>query len=276
MLHSVNELEQSIGRVKKTILRMAFECQKNSHIGGSLSMADMLTVLYKEYLNYDRNNLEWEGRDRFILSKGHCVLAYYAVLRECQILSDDVLASFQKNGSLLGTHPTMNMQYGIESSNGSLGQGISMAVGIAKAAKIKGEHYHVYTLVGNGECNEGSVWEAAMLAVQWELDNLTVILDNNHMQSDGDSEGIISASGMDRKWDAFGFDTRVIDGHDVSQICAVFEEKSQNRPKIVIGETVKGHGISFMENNYEWHHNRLTQRLYEQACVELEEGRHGF
>ena len=276
MLHSVSELEESIYYVKKNILRMAYECQKSSHIGGSLSMADMLTVLYKEYLRFDVNRLDWEDRDRFILSKGHCVLAYYAVLRECQILSDNELALFQKNGSLFGTHPTMNIQYGIESSNGSLGQGISMAVGIAKAGKIKGKNYHIYTLVGNGECNEGSVWEAAMLAAQWKLDNLTVILDNNHMQSDGDSEAIISTSEMKQKWDAFGFHTQVIDGHDVPEICHALEIETSDRPKVIIGNTVKGYGVSFMENNNEWHHNRLTQKLYEQACAELEENRNGF
>ncbi len=276
MACSVSELEQSIYRVKKSILQTAYECQKSAHIGGALSMADILTVLYKGYLRFDRDNTRWEDRDRFILSKGHCVLAYYAVLRECGILSDDMLAQFQKNGSSLGAHPTMNLEYGIESSNGSLGQGVSMAVGIAKAGKIKNEAYRVYTLIGNGECNEGSVWEAAMLADQWTLDHLTIILDNNGMQSDGASEEIISASGMAQKWAAFGFDVREIDGHNVPEICRAFEEKTQGKPKIVIANTVKGHGISFMENNNEWHHNRLTKKTYEQACMELEESQRGL
>ncbi len=262
-------LEETVVNVKKRILYMSNACGQRTHLGGSLSMAELLTVLYKEVMHYDPKNPSWEGRDRFILSKGHCVLAYYAVLAECGFIGEKDLATFQQDGTLLGAHPIMNMEFGIESSNGSLGQGISMAVGLAKAAKIKRESHRIYVLIGNGESNEGAVWEAAMLAAQWKLDNLTVIMDNNHMQSDGDSQNIISSNEMQEKWKSFGFQTVEVDGHNVGAICDAFRIDPQEKPKIIIGNTVKGHGISFMENNNEWHHNRMTDKLYAEALKEL-------
>ncbi|HBI61184.1 MAG TPA: transketolase [Lachnospiraceae bacterium] len=270
-----DDLNVSIYNVKKRMLWMANKCGSNTHIGGAFSMADILTVLYKSVLNYDFSNTEWEGRDRFILSKGHCVVALYAVLAECGILSEEELMTFQKNGSELCAHPVMNLPKGIESSNGSLGQGISMAAGIAKSAKLLAKEYKVYTLIGNGESNEGSVWETAMLAAHWGLDNFTVILDNNSMQSDGDSKDILDMEDIAEKWRCFGFTVYQIDGHNIAEILKAFESPFHGKPKIIIADTIKGHGISFMENNNAWHHNRLTGRYYELACQELEGQRDG-
>lgn len=267
---TVKELEIRALNVKKRILKTAFECGKNVHIGGSLSMVELLTVLYLDILNYKVDNLRWADRDRFILSKGHCALALYTVLTECGILTEEQLATFMMEDTELVVHPVMNVDLGIESSNGSLGQGLSMAVGIAKAAKIRNKDYQVYVLIGNGECNEGSIWEAAMLAAAWKLDNLTVILDNNHLQNDGISKNVLDMKSMDQKWESFGFLTKAVDGHNIEEIRSAFHIHKNGMPKIIIGNTKKGYGISFMENHPEWHHNRLTRQLYEDAMKELE------
>ena len=257
--------------IRKQILNLANMCGMNSHIGGSMSMVELLVVLYRKILKFKPDDPLWDDRDYFILSKGHCVLAYYTVLEQCGLIPTEMLKSFQKDGSLLSAHPVMNMRIGIESSNGSLGQGISMAVGLAKALKIIGKCNHVYTLIGNGESNEGSVWEAAMSAVQWNLDNLTIILDNNGLQSDGDSINIMQSVSLDEKWRSFGFDVITIDGNDVQEVFDAYNTPiSIDKPRIIIGNTIKGCGVSFMENNNDWHHNRLTDKVYNEAMDELE------
>lgn len=266
----MNTEERASFLVRKRILKMANECGGSTHLGGSLSMADMLTVLYKKYLTYDAKNPAWPARDYFILSKGHCTLAYYAVLAECGFLSEDLIATFQKDGSLLSAHPVMNLELGIESSTGSLGQGISTAVGLAKGLALQKLENQVYVLIGNGEANEGSVWEAAMIAGQWKLENLTVLLDQNHMQSDGDSENIISGGSMAARWSAVGFDVQEVDGNDVAALCRAFDGRTPGKPHLIIGNTIKGCGVSFMEGNNAWHHNRLTDKLYAEAIQELE------
>ena len=256
--------------VRKRILKMANTCERNAHIGGSLSMVELLTVLYRDIMSYHMDDPAWEDRDRFILSKGHCALALYAVLTECGLIGEDISQSFLQDAGRLGSHPVMDLSIGIESSNGSLGQGISMAVGIAKAAKLQGKDYKVYVLVGNGECDEGSVWEAAMLASQWQLDNLTVIVDNNMLQGDGKSSDIIGMANIRERFEKFGFLSLEVDGHDETEILEAFRQNEENRPKVIIGNTVKGKGISYMENNNEWHHNRLIKEAYEQALAEME------
>lgn len=262
-------LIQSAGNVRKRILDMAYKCGKPAHIGGSLSMVEMLIVLYKNVMKYDINDMTWSERDRFILSKGHCALGLYAVLVECGIMNETMGELYLVNGSPLGAHPVMNIPFGIESSTGSLGQGISTAVGSALAAKINGRAYNVYTLIGNGESNEGSVWEAAMFATQHKLDNLTIILDNNRLQSDGDSEDILDGVTLKERWESFGFYVLDVDGHDVDSILTSFHKKEELKPKIIIANTVKGKGVSFMENNNVWHHNRLTEDLYKKALEEI-------
>lgn len=259
--------------IRKRILEMAFRCEKSVHIGGSLSIADILTVLYRDVMNYDCNNPMWEGRDRFLLSKGHCVLALYATLAECGVLTEDILDSYMQNGSHFGSHPVMDVNHGIECSSGSLGQGISMAVGIAKAAILKGENYRVFTLVGNGECNEGSVWEAFMIAGQWKLYNLTIIIDNNHIQSDGLSKQIIDLSNFEERLKGFGMFVICIDGHSEEDLKAAFYRENHGKTRVIICNTVKGKGVSFMENNNEWHHNRLIKESYDMAIKEFKEGK---
>ncbi len=268
---NVSELKQHLYESKKRLLYTAYHCGKSVHLGGSLSILEVLTVLYREVMRYDVSNPEWSERDRFILSKGHCAAALYAVLSECGFFDEEVLETFMQNDSDLTVHPVMNVRLGIESSNGSLGQGISMAAGIAKAAKIQGREFKVYTLLGNGECNEGAVWEAAMLASHMKLDNLTVIVDNNRMQSDGYSSQVLDMPKLVKKWESFGFQVCEADGHDFRQLLLAFSEKTENKPKVIICNTIKGHGVSFMENKPEWHHNRLTEKLYEQALKEMEE-----
>lgn len=255
--------------VRKRVLKMANECKRNTHLGGALSMVEVLTVLYRDIMKYDFSNPAWEERDRFILSKGHCALTLDAIMVENQVISEEDSLTYLQDGSAYGAHPVMNIEHGIESSSGSLGQGISMAVGLAKAAKILGKSHKIYTLVGNGECDEGSVWEAVMLAAQWKLDNLTVIVDDNKLQGDGYSEDIVDMSNLDERFAAFGFDVISVDGHNEDEIKAAFMSKSEKKPKVIIAHTVKGKGVSFIEDDNSWHHNRLTDEMYRKAIEEL-------
>lgn len=245
-----------------TAIKMAYQCGMNAHLGGGLSLIEILSVLYGDILRRE---------DKFVLSKGHGVLGFYAVLAEFGRMPRELLATFQQDGSDLIAHPVRNQELGIEASTGSLGQGISFAVGLALAAKRKHRDEEVYVLCGNGEANEGSVWEAAMSAVNFQLDHFTLMIDNNHLQSDGVSREIMNVS--DRyaaMLEALGFETFEVDGHDVAALRAVFEKGRQTgRPRAVIAHTVKGKGISFMENNNDWHHARLTQAQYEAAVAEL-------
>lgn len=257
--------------VRKRILKMSNACKGSVHMGGIMSMVELLTVLYRDVLRYDFNNTYWEDRDRFILSKGHNVLTLFAILTECGVITEEEAATYYQDGSIFGSHPVMDIEHGIESSNGSLGQGISMAVGIAKAAKIKGKDYKVYTLIGDGEAQEGSVWEAVMLAAQWKLDNLTVILDYNKYQGDGKSTDIVDIfTNAKERFESFGFMAIEVDGHDEQAIKEAYMASGEGKPKIIIANTIKGKGVSFMEENNDWHHNRLSDKLYEEAIAELE------
>lgn len=262
-------MELSSNNVRKRVLKMANECKRNTHLGGALSIVELLTVLYRDVMNYDFNNPSWEDRDRFILSKGHCALTLDAIMVEAGVISEEDSKTYLQDGSAYGAHPVQNISHGIEASSGSLGQGISMAVGLAKAAKIKGKNHKIYTLVGNGECNEGSVWEAAMLAAQWKLDNLTVILDDNKLQGDGYGSDIIDLSNVDERFRTFGFNVFVVDGHNEEEIKKAFDAASEGKPKIIVANTIKGKGASFIEDNNAWHHNRLTDEMYKSAMEEL-------
>ncbi len=262
-------MELKASGLRKRMLKMAYECGRSVHIGGSMSMAEVLTVLYGEILNYKKEDPFWSERDRFFLSKGHCALALYAVLTETGFISEDEIKSFMQDGSSFGSHPVMDVAHGIECSSGSLGQGVSMALGVAKAAKILEKGYKVYALVGNGECDEGSVWESFMLAGQWKLDNLTVIIDNNGLQSDGESSNIINTDNLKDKLSGFDLDVIDVNGHDEEELRNVFLRETVNKTKVVICNTVKGRGVSFMENNNEWHHNRLTKELFDKAVMEI-------
>ncbi len=268
----IQSLEKSAKNMRITGLKMANKCGSNAHIGGALSLMEIMAVLYGAAMNTKDSSLPYAERDKFILSKGHGVLALYTALAEFGLMDEKTLDTFMADGSDLIAHPVMKPELGIEASSGSLGQGISMAVGMALAAKLKGYTYKTYVVCGNGESNEGSVWEACMAAVNYKLDNFTLVIDNNHMQSDGQSESIMNIS--DRYAEmlkALGFQTLEVDGNDVEQVfAAIMTPHKAGVPKAVIGNTIKGKGISFMENNNEWHHNRLTAEQLTAALRELE------
>lgn len=267
----IKELKKHANHIRTVSLKMAYECGGNAHLGGGISLAEALAVLYGDVMNTRDRSLPYEKQDKFILSKGHGVLGFYAALAEFGIIEESLLDTFLKDGSDLIAHPVMKPEIGLESSSGSLGQGISMGIGLALSAKKKGYGYQTYVLCGNGECNEGSVWEACMSAVNFGLDNFTLFIDNNHMQSDGASTGVMNVS--DKYTDmlkALGFQTFEVDGNNVEELFNVFHEAhNEGVPKAIVGNTIKGKGVSFMENNNEWHHNRLTKEQYELALAEL-------
>jgi transketolase len=264
------DIQSMAKTMRHKILEISHNCNLSAHLGGGLSMVELMAVLYGRVLRFKVGQPRWVGRDRFILSKGHGVLGYFPALLVAGIISEDVFKSFKTNGSDLIAHPVMNLDLGIESSNGSLGQGLSMGVGIALAARKTKSDYRVFVYLGDGECNEGSVWEAVMSAAQFGLDNLTAVVDYNKLQSDGDSLQIMDLANLADKFKSFGWDVREIDGHDIGQIVNAFEAPLvRGKPRILVAHTIKGKGISFMENNNEWHHNRLTKANYELALAEL-------
>lgn len=264
------EISDMAKHMRIRMLEISHNCNLSTHLGGGLSMTEIMATLYGRVLRHDKVNPLWEDRDRFILSKGHGVLGLFSALVVAGIISEDVYNSFQTNESDLIAHPVMNLNLGIESSNGSLGQGLSMGVGIALAAKKNGAAFNTYVLLGDGECNEGSVWEAVMSAAQLRLDNLVAIVDYNKLQSDGDACQIIDLSDLADKFRAFGWMVYDVDGHDIYQLLEALEsENASGKPKAIIANTVKGKGVSFMENNNEWHHNRLTKANFELALGEL-------
>lgn len=267
----MEKTEAMAQNMRRDMLDMALACGGSVHLGGALSCVDILAVLYGSILRYRANDPRWEARDRFLLSKGHVVLAYYAALYEAGFFPREVLDTFQQNGTRLGAHPVMDMELGVESSNGSLGQGLSFGVGMALMAQKRQQAHRVFVLLGNGECNEGMVWEAVMSAAQFGLDGLVAIVDDNHMQSDGNSSAVMGLAPLEDKFAAFGWNSiSVADGHDHSALqAALAAPAAPGRPTAIVAHTVKGKGLSFAENAPEWHHNRLTQKLYEQALTEL-------
>lgn len=262
----LKEIELFANKMRRKIIDISFQCNKSVHIGGALSMVDIMATLYGGVLNVDPKNPTWENRDRFILSKGHGALGLYSALLVRGFISDEIFQTFQTNESDLTTHPVMNLELGIESSNGSLGQGLSMGVGLALAAKKKKESHRVYIYLGDGECNEGSVWEAAMTGSNFRLDNLVAIIDENGFQNDGSAESVLRFGSMEKKWESFGWDTRVVNGHDIAGIYeALTTPSKESMPIAIVAKTTKGKGVAFMENNNDWHHNRLTKTQYETA-----------
>ena len=252
------------------MLEISYNCTLSTHLGGGLSMTEMMATLYARVLRFDKKDPRWEGRDRFILSKGHGVLGYFSALVAAGVISEEVYNTFQTNESDLIAHPVMNLDLSIESSNGSLGQGLSMAVGIALAAKKKNAPFTTYVLLGDGECNEGSVWEAVMSAGQLRLDNLVAMVDYNKLQSDGSAGQIMDLGDLANKFRAFGWDAYDIDGHKIDQLVNAIEApKVEGKPRVIVANTVKGKGVSFMENNNEWHHNRLTKANFDLAIAEV-------
>ena len=245
---------------------------KAGHPGGSLSAADIFTYLYFEEMNVDPKNPKWEDRDRFVLSKGHTVPGLYAALGLKGFFPIEDMITLRKLGSYLQGHPCIQHTPGIDMSTGSLGQGISAAVGMAIAAKMDGKAYRTYTLLGDGETEEGQVWEAAMMAGYRKLDNLCVIVDNNNLQIDGTIDTVCSPYPLDKKFEAFNFHVINIDGNDFDQLDAAFKEAKATKgmPTAIICKTVKGKGVSFMENKANWHGVAPNDEQFEQAMAELE------
>ena len=248
------ELEKMANEIRKDIVT-AVHSAKSGHPGGSLSAADIYTYLYFEEMNVDPANPKWEDRDRFVLSKGHVAPGLYSTLAEKGYFPKEDLKTLRHTGSYLQGHPDMKHIPGIDMSSGSLGQGVSAAVGMAAAGKYDKKDYRVYTLTGDGEIQEGQIWEAAMWAGHRKLDNLVVIVDNNNLQIDGSVEDVCSPYPIDKKFEAFNFHVINIDGNDFDQIRAAFKEARETKgmPTAIIAKTVKGKGVSFMENNVAWH-----------------------
>ena len=250
---------------------MAYIAGSNSsHFGGALSIAEIISTLFSFKMNLDKSNSNWEDRDRFILSKGHACLAYYAALCEIGYISENELETFEKDDSNLLGHPVINRELGIEFSNGSLGMGLSIGIGLALASK-KNKNFKVYVIVGDGECNEGSIWEAAMAAPNFNLDNLYVIIDKNNYQQTGTNKQIMNVENLKKKWESFSWHTEEIDGHNIEDLINIFDKiEDIKKPKAIIANTIKGKGFSFSENNNDWHHSILTKSFYEKAIKELE------
>ncbi len=244
---------------------------KSGHPGGSLSCADILTYLYFRQMNIDPKSPDKQDRDRFVLSKGHAAPALYAVLAQRGFFDEKELLSLRQIGSMLQGHPDKKKIPGVDMSTGSLGQGISAAVGMALSAKHFGDSFKVYTVLGDGELEEGQAWEAAMFAGNKQLSNLVAFVDYNNLQIDGTIEEVNSAAPIDKKFEAFNWNTVIINGHDFDEIEAALNKAMQSdKPTAIIAKTVKGKGVSYMENAVNWHGAAPNDELYEQARAELE------
>lgn len=262
---NIEKMKRDALWMRKHILGLALKSgSSGSHLGGSLSLVDILTALY-DVVNVSKD----ENRDRVILSKGHGALALYTVLELKGMMSPDLVDTFETNGTHLFAHASRDVEHGIEFSGGSLGLGISYAVGVALACKTKSLNNHIYVIVGDGECNEGVFWEAMMTAHQFKLDNLTVIVDNNGLQADGFTKEIIDLSPLADKLNAFGIKAVTVDGHDIESLLSVFALREEGKPVAIVANTVKGKGVSFMENEAAWHHGVLNQKKYDKAMEEL-------
>lgn len=257
--------------IRKSILTMVYEAN-SGHIGGSFSSVEMVVALYYHVMKHDPSQPHWADRDRFILSKGHCAPVAYAVLADCGYFPVTDLARFRRPGSHLQGHPYHPKTPGIEASTGTLGLGLSTALGMALGAKLRQASHYYYVLCGDGELQEGQIWEAALFGSKYRLDNVIAFVDRNRRQTDGDTETVMPLDPLPSKWLAFGWNVFEIDGHDFRQILDVIERAKHNKgkPTMVIANTVKGKGISFMENRDEWHSGAPSPEQWQQALGELD------
>ena len=264
------ELEEMARQVRKGILEAVYSAN-SGHPGGSLSIADILTVLYFRQMNINPENPNWEDRDRLVLSKGHCSPALYSCLANRGFFSVEELKNFRNINSFLQGHPDKNKVPGVDMTTGSLGQGMSAANGMAIAGKMDNKNYRVYCILGDGEIEEGQIWEAAMASNKYKLDNLCVIIDNNNLQIDGTIEEVMSSYPIDEKFRSFGFEVIKIDGHDIEEIIKAFEvaENVKGKPTCIIAKTIKGKGVSFMENQVGWHGKAPNEEQYLEAIKEI-------
>ncbi len=266
----LRELEEKARTIRRDSLIMTTEAG-SGHPGGSLSCADLLSVLYFHHLRYDPANPAWEGRDRFILSKGHACPALYSALSLAGFFPREWLRTLRRLGSPLQGHPDSSSTPGVEASTGSLGQGLSIGCGMALAGRLDRREYRVYVLMGDGEMDEGQVWEAAMFASHQRLDNLVGIVDRNRIQLDGFTEEIVGLEPLAEKWRAFGWNVVEVDGHDLRQVAEALDgaEGVKGKPTVLLARTVKGKGVSFMENQVKYHGTPLTREELERALGEL-------
>ena len=266
----VKDLKVTANNIRKSIIEEIYSAA-SGHPGGSLSAADILTVLYFYQMNIDPKDPKNENRDRFVLSKGHASPVLYATLAERGYFSKEELKSFRKFGSMLQGHPDMKGVAGVDMSTGSLGQGLSAANGMALASKIDSKGYRVYALLGDGEIEEGQIWEAAMTSSHYKLDNLCVIIDNNNLQIDGSVDNVMNVYPIDEKFRSFGFEVFTVDGNNIDELIAVFEKVKtvKGKPTAIVAKTVKGKGVSFMENQVGWHGKAPKEEEYNQAMEEL-------
>ena len=266
----IKELELHANNIRKNILTEVYSAN-SGHPGGSLSGADILTEIYFEQMDINKENIDSIDRDRFVLSKGHASPLLYGTLKEKGLLEDD-LTTFRKINSNLQGHPNMNEVTGVDMSTGSLGQGISCAVGMAIVNKQVDKNTHrIYCLLGDGECEEGQVWEACMSAAHYKLDNLCAVLDYNHLQIDGNIDDVISPEPFASKFESFGWNVLDVNGHDFDELRNAFNQakNEKGKPTMIIAHTIKGKGVSFMENNYAWHGTAPNDEQYETAMKEL-------
>lgn len=267
---SKEELEKIAKKVRLGIIDAVYY-GKSGHPGGSLSIADILTVLYFDEMNIDNENPNWEDRDRLVLSKGHCSPALYSCLANRGYFPVEDLKTFRNINSYLQGHPDKNKVPGVDMTTGSLGQGLSSANGMAISAKLDKKDYRVYCILGDGEIEEGQVWEAAMTANKYKLDNLCVIIDNNNLQIDGTIDEVMSAKPIDDKFRSFGFEIIKIDGHNMEEIKSAFEVAKNVKEKqvCIIANTIKGKGVKFMENQVDWHGKAPNEEQYKEAVNDI-------
>ena len=267
----VNKCKTISKSVRRQILELTYNTGKTgAHLGGCLSIVELLVSLYMGVIRYRVEDCDWDGRDRVILSKGHAAITLYIVLAEAGIIKKEELKTFKQDGSRLGGHPSLNGLPGIEYASGSLGQGLSLGVGAGLALKRKSNNEsRIFVFLGDGECDEGSIWEAAASASHYGLNNLVAVVDMNAIQYDGYTTEIMDMSPFENKWKDFGWETVVVDGHNVDEIIEAYNCKA-DKPLVVLARTVKGKGVSFMENNWKYHNSTLSEEQYRCAIEELE------
>jgi transketolase len=268
---SIEEMKAAAKKIRRDIITMIGGAG-SGHPGGSLSAVEILTALYFKILKYNPSDPQWEDRDRFILSKGHAAPVLYATLAAAGYLPEAELCTLRKIDSRLQGHPECGTTPGVEMSAGALGQGLSFSIGVALSGRLNKQDYRAYVLMGDGECDEGQVWEAAMAAAHFKLDKIVAIIDNNGIQLDGFNKNIMNLEPLNKKWQSFGWNVIEADGHDVAQLVDAFEKARQvtDQPSVVIAHTVKGKGVSFMENNPDWHGKAPNAEELKIALKELE------
>ncbi len=270
---TLDEIRSLAEKIRISIVKTGYEAgKKGAHFGGALSCVEILACLYGGLMDFDAKNPTREERDVLLLSKGHASLALYAALAHVGYFPLEDLKSFEQDGSELPGHPVMNLKRGIELSSGSLGMGLGVGIGMALGYRRNGFDKHVFVLMGDGECDEGSVWEGAMSAAAFHLDSLVVIVDRNEIQCDGTTKDVMDLMDLGEKFSGFGFEVYETDGHNIADLYDVISKvmKSRNgKPKVIIANTIKGKGLSFMENQPAWHHGVLTEKQYPEAMREL-------